>query len=1043
MDATATDAGQAAGPQPSPACHGLNLHLQLANPLAMPALLRDLDGLRDKTHDALQALHFVHFARFLPLRDHSALLVVTEFDGPLEAYVLDFVIAIGDVFDAILKYVQDAPPLPVREYPAEFLAFVRKFNAVFMAPGVAYPGEYPLYSAYAGKTVIEIAGPREEGQLAPDVPDATPSAIELADVQGNVLRGFRAPQACHFALRIDEPALARRFLAELVKDADRHAFPRVTNAQDWHGGKPPYMLNVGVTSEGLRLLGVPKALRDRLPAAFREGPADPERAAANGDTDGDEAPAQWLLGAPCQPVHLLLSLYEGESAPKEAGGLGSFDDLCKALATLCTQHQLDEVSHWHTRGVEGRTELFGYREGLSQPRIAGALKGEGRPDHQPLARAGEFLLGPDYESVYGGHSLGSLPEALCRNGTFAAVRVLQQHVEEFNAFLDSASQACGLARDELAARLMGRWFDGRPLAGTPHAGLNDFDYATTRRNPHAKHDESGLICPVGAHIRRMNPRSALAAGASYSHRLMRRGMAYEDAGKAGRGLFGIFLCADLERQFEFLQQVWTRGVKGGPDGTQDPFLAPRAPGATVPFRIPRKGSTIEVHVPKLVTTRGSLYLLMPGIGGLRFLAQGRDVEPSDAYETGPLRQYRITANGREHDFDPRTFDPKDADFLADPYPYYAAFRKLAPVALVRHGKYASYWVFSHELVTRVCEDTALFLKRPAGETGPRGLFFMDPPRHGEVRTALEPLFRQAIAPIGQYVQREAQAAIAAIVAAARTQPPGAPASFDLVSGYTRRVTRNAFMQMFGIPPADWNELGQWIDAILGAHDEMLPLAAQAQGAQPSAALLMYFIERSARCPVHASYGELFYQMTQAVQHGLLKPAELVNTAIHFALGGYLSTDFLVGSAVQRLLAGDRAAFLAADAAGQLATIEEIGRLDAPFQLADRFAAADTELGGCHIPAGARVTVVYGSANRDEAVFGNDADQFDPGRVVPDGSRTTFGHGIHYCIGAPMARQVAPLAVQLLLQQLPGLATQGGERYRDPYFRGFHQLLATC
>lgn len=125
--------------------NALNLFLPLKNPRQMPALLAALEAGGAEVHDALKSLHYVHFARFLPSLDGSVLMVITEYDGGLETYIMDFVSVLGDVFTEILQYVAGAPPLPVKRYPREFTAYIIKQNVLIGA-----------WSAYPDVTVIDI-----------------------------------------------------------------------------------------------------------------------------------------------------------------------------------------------------------------------------------------------------------------------------------------------------------------------------------------------------------------------------------------------------------------------------------------------------------------------------------------------------------------------------------------------------------------------------------------------------------------------------------------------------------------------------------------------------------------------------------------------------------------------------------------------------------------------------------------------------------------------------------------------------------------------
>jgi hypothetical protein len=124
----------------------LNLFLPLKSPAQMPALLATLAAKAPAVHEALGSLHDVHFARFLPSRDGSTLMVITTYDGGLEAYIMDFVAVMGDIFTAILMYVQGAPRLPVNRYPRDFVDFVVANNM----------SQVGVWSAYPDMTVIDI-----------------------------------------------------------------------------------------------------------------------------------------------------------------------------------------------------------------------------------------------------------------------------------------------------------------------------------------------------------------------------------------------------------------------------------------------------------------------------------------------------------------------------------------------------------------------------------------------------------------------------------------------------------------------------------------------------------------------------------------------------------------------------------------------------------------------------------------------------------------------------------------------------------------------
>jgi len=750
--------------------HALNLALELKPHASMPLLLWKISQLREKTEAALNSLHFVHTARFLPTRNGSHLYVITEYDGELRPYVLDFAASISDVFNTILENVLHAEHvIPVQDHPERFYDFVRTNDRVTLH-GIPLCDPWPLYSAYGERTVIEIQGARVG--LGPPFPVAVSTPIDLTDVQGNILRGYHASRAMHLSVEVTDAVSARRLLATLVGQGTSSGL-RITDATEWAAGKPPYALNVGFTAAGMKALDVPRDVLTTFPRVFLEGPADHARAENNGDT-GESAPRHWRLGGPGEASHLLFSLY-GFAEPR--------DGYATALADLeaeLKRHGLAIRGRYPAHALPNDEVFFGYRDSIAQPHIKGIPTKAG-DDMQPETNVGDFLLGAQYTNVYGGKSLCELPTTIGTNGTFCAVRLLAQDVREFEAFLDTESLRLSIDRELLAAKVMGRWRNGDPLLDeiirSPTAvhtvarrELNKFDFGPTPAYPNTPDDHSGRICPVGSHIRRMNPRSGLVVGKQYSHRVIRRGMPYAvslpsevsvDAPDSSEmreelGLFGMFIGCDLERQFEFLMQTWANHDASalGVRGTQDPIIGDQSAGGA--FNLPRArakcpppcipaDSTLVANAKRFVCTRGSLYLFVPGIAAIRNIATlprvEADVVGLSHVEWNDIAEQNLRSPTILNSAAP--FDPRDPQFLADPYPFYRRLRETSPVLWV--DKYRSYWVFTHELVTAVSEDTARFLKTKPGTTAEQGLFFMDPPRHDSVRPTLDDRFARSIA----------------------------------------------------------------------------------------------------------------------------------------------------------------------------------------------------------------------------------------------------------------------------------------------------------
>ena len=331
-------------------------------------------------------------------------------------------------------------------------------------------------------------------------------------------------------------------------------------------------------------------------------------------------------------VHCIFSLFARNSHELESRS-------SELLAAISDSFRL---THRHDGQVfpDGYVH-FGYRDGLSQPYLAGGPRptrpypdlGVNKDGSSP---AGDFLLG--FENSFGNkYSPGVADATLGRNGSFAAFRILKQDVAQFEEFLQVAAPTIGLTPDQLAAKLLGRWRSGVPLAlsdtGTspiPSDRLNMFLYAgTAPGQPEA--DPKGVACPIGAHIRRGNPRDEIVQGFfTQQARIMRRSVPYgppfnpqqPDDG-IERGLIGYFINADFANQFQFLMSRWmnTSNFAGGMISGVDPLGGASNPSFSV-FTIPTS-PTASVKVTgfaRFVTTRGSVYCFLPGITGLRYIA---------------------------------------------------------------------------------------------------------------------------------------------------------------------------------------------------------------------------------------------------------------------------------------------------------------------------------------------------------------------------------------------------------------------------------------
>jgi Dyp-type peroxidase family len=434
-----------------------------------------------------------------------------------------------------------------------------------------------------------------------------PAALELDDIQRGVLSPRPTPYtAAYILFRIDDRAHGRELM--------QRASAVVTSATDSMSPLGETWVSVAVTCQGLRALGVPRESLDTFAWEFRQGMA--ARAEALGDA-GDSRPEKWEppLGAP--GVHVVLTALAPDGTQLEA----AIDHARPAYERLSG---VTAIWRQDCHALPAGTEHFGYRDGISNPAVEGSGIAGSNPLEAPL-KAGEFVLG--YRDELGGIQIPQ-PEILGHNGTYVAFRKLHQRAAAFRRYLKD--YATGPEDEELlAAKIMGRWRSGAPLA---LSGLHDdpglgADQDRNNSFLYERDDPAGFTTPGVCHIRRANPRDASVAGEPRLHRMIRRGAAYgpplpegalEDDGE-DRGLMFAFVGAHLGRQFEFVQSQWLNdGVFFGAGNARDPIAGSYA--GPHDFAIPRRPLRRRLPaLPQFVVMRGGEYGFMPGLTALRWL----------------------------------------------------------------------------------------------------------------------------------------------------------------------------------------------------------------------------------------------------------------------------------------------------------------------------------------------------------------------------------------------------------------------------------------
>jgi len=419
-------------------------------------------------------------------------------------------------------------------------------------------------------------------------------------------------------------------------------------------------INVAFTFDGLAALGLSSATLQSFPPEFQGGMTQDYRARALGDT-GTNSPEYWQWGG-TKPG---LAKNGDQTQAVDLEKLPDLLLLCYAeLASQLDAMVADLKSHWVACGavviaderaepdMHDSREHFGFRDNITSVHIDGGF-GVKDPG-QSIVPAGEFVLG--YKNAYGQYTATPCLDGstdIGKNGTYLVFRKLVQDVPAFWKYCETIAAnlpnptADAIPPEFIGAKMVGRWRSGAPLALCPFADdpalaldsdlVNNFGYSAE--------DPKGFGCPMGAHMRRANPRDTLStldpAGSRVvvdHHRVLRRarsyGAPYEDPTTAEpdgeeRGLLFFCVSADIARQFEFVQQTWMMDPKFADMWNEpDPITGQEAnvygdPATGAEFTIPQKTGRIRLRsVPQFITVAAGAYFFLPGIAALQRIVDG-------------------------------------------------------------------------------------------------------------------------------------------------------------------------------------------------------------------------------------------------------------------------------------------------------------------------------------------------------------------------------------------------------------------------------------
>lgn len=434
--------------------------------------------------------------------------------------------------------------------------------------------------------------------------------LDLADIQGNVLAGFNTDVEVLIGLALEDGDVvpAGAWLASLG--------PRVTTVEEVNaqrdamkardGARPLPWLCVALGARLIRSLRSDLIIREE---AFIGGLLKRSPGALGDHTD----PAGWRVGGPTTPVDVFLIVASNDEGAAE-GQAAAVVAEAQAAGLRCvyreTARRIEDLEH------------FGFRDGISQPTVRG-YQADG------IMEAGHFLFG--YPRKPGGEPVLPAidPNNFMRNGSFLVFRRLAQDVGAFREFCNQTVQGLTgqwpqLSAEHLGALIVGRWPSGAPVsiseAHDPGRQLdeNAFDFSS---------DSRGSRCPLGAHIRKVNPRNGPKDLVDVP-RLLRRGIPfgprYDEAPERERGLAFISFQTSIRNQLETITGSWMNSASRPAPGSGHDLLVGRA-SVERSLNILAPGGPVVVsdHGKQWITPTGGAYLFVPGRSALTRLNSPR------------------------------------------------------------------------------------------------------------------------------------------------------------------------------------------------------------------------------------------------------------------------------------------------------------------------------------------------------------------------------------------------------------------------------------
>ncbi|MBM3693469.1 MAG: cytochrome P450 [Actinomycetota bacterium] len=382
----------------------------------------------------------------------------------------------------------------------------------------------------------------------------------------------------------------------------------------------------------------------------------------------------------------------------------------------------------------------------------------------------------------------------------------------------------------------------------------------------------------------------------------------------------------------------------------------------------------------------------------------------------------------------RGYDPYAADLRADPQPVYSWLREDAPVyqnpdkGFFALSRFADVLEVLHDWST-FSSAQGITLEGLPPDIQPE-MITMDPPRHSDLRSIVKRAFTpRAVAALEPRVHAIARALVADL------DPDG----FDLVADVAGQVPSAVIAEVLGVPVSDRPLFRGWIEVLIRRKPDEPETITAARAA--SAELSEYLAAQIAARRPETTDDLIGFAVQVADESGAMDDEELLGFVRLLLVAGNETTINLIGNAFLELgRHPDERARVVADATLVGPAIEEVLRYSSPVPQLCRVTTADVARHGVTIPAGSQVVMVFAAANRDPREF-TDPDRFDVGRRID--RHLAFGHGIHHCLGAALARLQARAAVEAVIDRFPDyvLADEPVEWLPSGHARGPVRLAA--